>query len=97
MALQHRRTTPIHFNFQRLNDVGMVVSGVMNTVADQEVEDATAVFREQLTTETALVFDVHAQQVEQRDPLRVHVFFVVRGGVGEIVRVGGRSAGCNDR
>src|ERR1700686_1543687 len=64
MALQHRRTTPIHFVLQRLNDVGMVVAGIVNAVAGQKVQYATTVFREQLATETALILNVHAQQVE---------------------------------
>src|SRR5258708_30818339 len=75
----------------------MIVSGIVNAVAGQKVQDATAVFCEQLTTQTADVLDVHAQQVEQRDPLRVHVLLVVRGVVEGIVRDGGRHAGCDDR
>src|ERR1700681_250481 len=55
MALQHRRTTPIHFVLQRLNDVWMVVPAVVNAVAGQEVQDATTVLREQLAAETALI------------------------------------------
>src|SRR3979411_2017922 len=55
MALQHRRTTPIHFVFQRLNDIGMVVPGVMNAVAGQKVEDAAAGFGEPSDPEPTLV------------------------------------------
>jgi chemotaxis response regulator CheB len=67
----------------------MVVPGIVNTVAGQKVQDATAVFREQLATETALILDVHVQEVEQGDPLRVNVVVVVRGAGGG----GGRHPG----
>src|SRR5258706_5912243 len=75
----------------------MIVSGIVNAVAGQKIQDATAVFCDQLATKTAHVLDVHAEQIEQRDPLRVHVLLVVRGVVQGIVRDGGRHAGCDDR
>ena len=80
MALQHRRSTLVHFVFQRLNDVWMVVPRVVNAVVRQKVQNATAVFREQLAAQTAVILDVHAQQVQQSDPLRINVFMVVGGG-----------------
>jgi hypothetical protein len=58
----------------------MIVTRIVNAVARQKVQEAAAVFREQLTAEAALALDVHAQQVEQRDPMRVHVILVVGGG-----------------
>jgi hypothetical protein len=49
----------------------------MDAVAGQKVQDATAVPGEQLGAEAALILNVHAKQVQQRDPLRVNMVPVV--------------------
>ena len=52
----------------------MVVPGIVDTVAREEIQDTTAVRGEQFTSQTTFVANVHLQQIQQANPLRVHVF-----------------------
>jgi hypothetical protein len=78
VALQHCRTTPVQFVFQRLNNVRMAVPRVVNAVPRQEVEDSSCVPGKKLCSRAAFIPDIQSQQVQQRHPLRVDVFLVGR-------------------
>jgi len=45
VALQHRGAAAVEFILERLDNAGMVVAGVVDTVAGQEIDDAPAVGR----------------------------------------------------
>jgi len=76
MALQHGGAVAIQFLLQRRDDGGMVVSGVVDAIARQKIEDAAAIGRKQFRPEATLVGHVHLQQVQQADPLRIDVLRV---------------------
>lgn len=76
MALQHRRTLPVQFPLQRLNDGRMVVSGIMYAITREEIQKPPPVFRLQFDANAAPVAHVHLQRIQQPYPLRVHVFLI---------------------
>jgi hypothetical protein len=51
----------------------MVVPGVLDAVPGEEVEEDAAVFGVEFGTDATLVAHVHAEEVEQAHPLRVHI------------------------
>ena len=53
------------------DDVGMVVAGVVDAVAGEEVEDDASVFGVELGAEAAAVLDVHAEEAEEAGPLGI--------------------------
>ena len=73
MALQHGGTELIQFVLQPLDHVGVVVSDVVDAVSREEIEDAPAIRREKFRSEASFIRNVHFQDVQQRDPLRVYV------------------------
>jgi hypothetical protein len=76
MCLNHRRARKIELFAKRVNHGGMVVAYIVNAISGEEIEDAPPVISEQFGTRAALVSDIHFQQVEQPDPLRIYVFGV---------------------
>jgi hypothetical protein len=59
----------------------MIVSCVVNAIAGKEIEKAAPVIGEQLYALTALIPDVHLQQVQQSHPLWIYVPAVEIGAV----------------
>ena len=51
----------------------MVVSDVVDAIPGEVVENAAAVGSKELTADAALVVDIHLQQIEQVNPLRIYV------------------------
>src|ERR1700686_533399 len=73
----------------------MVMSGVVHAVAGQKIQHATAVFSEKLATKATVVLDIHAEQAEQCDPLRVDVLVVIRGRRRHLGRENRVGCGCH--
>ena len=73
VALQHRGTGAVQLFLEGGDDRRMIVAGVVHAVAGKEIENPAAIGGEQLAPRAALVLHVHLQQVEQLDPLRIHV------------------------
>jgi len=63
VALQHRRTATVHFIFQSLDNVRVVVSNVMNAVSGEIIENTPAVRGEELSSKAAVILHVHLQNV----------------------------------
>jgi len=61
VALHHGGARGLEFVDERFDDVGMVVAGVVDAVAGEEVEDDASVFGVQLGAEAVKVPDVHAE------------------------------------
>src|SRR5579872_961070 len=61
MALEHRRTASVQFLFECLEDVWMVVTGVMNAISRKKVQDLPAVACKKLASPAELVVYVHSQ------------------------------------
>ena len=78
VALQHGRPLAIQFFLERGNNGRMVVPDVMHAIAGEEIENAPSVRGEEFAARTALVGHIHLQQVEQANPLRIHMFSVQR-------------------
>ena len=73
VALQHGGTGAVQFFLERGDDGGVVVSGIVNAIAGEEIENAAAVRGKQFGGSAALVLHIHLKNVEQLDPLRVDV------------------------
>ena len=91
VTLQHRRPPAIQFLLQGLNNPWMIMSRVVDTVTRQKIQIALPTFTEQFGSETALVANIHVEQVQQAHPLRIHELCVCgrsrNTGVGhEILR-----------
>src|ERR1700739_1378439 len=90
MALQHGGTAFVQFVLERLHYIRMIVAGVVNAIAGEEVQDAPAVFGKKFAAGATLVADVHVQDVQQGNPLRVNVLLVrtaqgtSRGNLGSL-------------
>jgi hypothetical protein len=90
MALQHHRPAAVQFVLERGDDARMIVTGVVNAVAREEIEDAGAVGGKELRAHAAVVLGIHLQKIEQPDPMRIDVI-----EVGEAAGIGsnGRQKG----
>ena len=55
------------------DDGGMVVAGVVDAVAGEEVQDDVALHGVELGARAEPVFGLHLEQIEKTDPLRVDV------------------------
>src|ERR1700692_4272582 len=95
MALQHRRPAAIHLVLQSLNDVWMVVPGIMHAVSGQKIQDAAAVFSKQFAAQATLILDIHTQQVKQRYPLRIDVVVIIGAGRGHLRQYRRVASGCH--
>src|SRR5258708_33066393 len=78
MALQHGRPTQIELLFHRSDDGGVIVAGVVHAIAGEKIENALSIFSKQFGTGAAHVADVHLQQPEQSDPLRIYMILIER-------------------
>ncbi len=76
VALQHGGAAAVEFILERFDDSGVVVAGVVDAIAGEEVEDAAAVGGKELGGGAAFRLHVHLQDLEQADPLRVHAIGV---------------------
>ena len=76
MRLNHRRPVALQLLTDRRNHRGMVMACVVNAIAREKVEDASAIVGKELASETSPVANVHLQQVQQSHPLRIDVFRV---------------------
>ena len=85
VALQHRRPAPVEFALQSLDNARMVMAGVVDAIAGQKVQNAAPIRGEQRRTGAAVVRRVHAQNVEEANPLRIYVQAIklVNGRRGE--------------
>jgi hypothetical protein len=54
----------------------MVVAGVVDAIAGKKVQDAPPVFSKEFAAGATLVANVHVQDVQQRNPLRIYILFV---------------------
>jgi hypothetical protein len=80
VALEHRRTSPVKFTVQRFDDRGMVMSGIVNAVAGEEIENYFAFGGMQFRAGTLRVLRPHLKQVQQANPLRIDVIDVTLRG-----------------
>ena len=71
VTLQHRGAGGFELVDESFDDVGMVMAGVVDTVAGEEVEDDASVFGVELGADTATVLDVHAEEVQEAGPLGI--------------------------
>ena len=76
MALQHRGAVPFELVMKGRDDRRVIVTGVVDTVAGQEIENRAAIRGAKFHSLATLIADVHLQNVEQPRPLRVHVLCV---------------------
>src|SRR6202051_2426928 len=65
VALQHRRTATVHFIFQCLNNVRMVVSNIVNTVSGEVIENTPAVRSEKLGSKAPVILHIHLQNIKE--------------------------------
>src|ERR1700674_3044921 len=77
VALQHGRTATVHFVFQGLYYIGMVVADVMDAVAGEVIENTPSVSGEKLRAKAPLILHVHLQEIEQCGPPRIDISCVV--------------------
>jgi hypothetical protein len=63
---------------ERLNNRRVIVAGVMDAISGKEIENAAAIAREELGSDTALVASIHLQDFEQPHPVRVDMICVER-------------------
>src|SRR5882724_4383212 len=85
MALKHRRAALVQLVFKGLHNIRMVVTSVVHAIAGKKIQKAAAVFSEQFAASATLVTDIHAENVQQGDPLGIHILFV-----RTVHRAGGR-------
>ena len=71
IALQHPRPIALQFLYHLLNDVGMIVAGVMNTISRKKVEDSPSLDRLKFCTSAPRVVEVHLEQIDEFCPLRI--------------------------
>src|SRR5690348_13701857 len=71
MALQHRGTAQVELAMQRLDNSRMIMSGIMDTVSGEKIEDHLAIAGIEFASRAAREFPPHLQQLKQSDPLRV--------------------------
>src|ERR1700747_2153582 len=60
VALQHCRAALVHFVFQRLNHVRMVVPDIVDAVAGQKIQNATTVLGVKLATKESIILALSA-------------------------------------
>jgi hypothetical protein len=83
MALQHRWAAAVQFLMRCFDDGGVIVSGVINAVAGEKIQDRAIAGGAQRFAAALDIVDIHIQQLQQPGPLRVHV-----RGVGAVTRSG---------
>jgi len=59
MALKHRRPARVKLLLKRGDNFGMIVAGVVNAIATDEVNEAAAIGRTQLGAFTARILNIH--------------------------------------
>src|SRR2546427_474178 len=70
------RTTSTQLILERSDNLWMVVPRVMNAVAGEKIEVAAAILRQQLHALAARITNIHLEQIQQPDPLRIHISFI---------------------
>ena len=90
VALQHHGAAVVQFRVQRLDNCGVVMAGVMDTIAGQEIENHFSGSSVKLSAGTKTVLGLHLEEAEKPDPLRVDVINIC------LYRTGGRDAGAHD-
>src|SRR5258708_2339430 len=78
MALQHGRPTQIELLFQRSDDGGVIMAGVVHAIAGEKIENALSIVGEKFGSYATYVAYVHLQQPEQSDPLRIYMILIER-------------------
>jgi hypothetical protein len=78
MVCQHGGTAMLQRIFDGLDNRGMIVAQIVNTVAGKKVEDSTAIFGEELGSFAARIARVHPQNFQQPHPLGIDAFLVQR-------------------
>ncbi len=78
MALQHRGPGAVQFIFQRGQDRRMIVPGIVNAVAGEEVENACSFRGDEFDARAALVTYIHLENVQQFYPLWIDVLTIER-------------------
>ncbi len=89
VALEHDGAGGLELVDEGFDDVGMVVAGVVDAVAGEEVEDDASVFGVELGAEAAAVLDVHAEEAEEAGPFGIDEVAVGGAGAGGGGLVGG--------
>jgi len=82
VALQHHGAGGLELLDEGFDDVGMVVAGVVDAVAGEEVEDDAFVFGVEFGAEAAAVSNVHAEEAEEACPLGIDEVAVCGAGEG---------------
>src|SRR5579859_6993102 len=86
MALQHRRAGFVELTMESLDDRRMVVAGVVDAIAAEEIQNPASVCGMQHLAAALGVGAVQVEQVQQIYPLRVDVLFVTGRPGGRIGR-----------
>lgn len=76
VALEHGRALALELGDKFRDDVGMVVSDVVDAVSGETIEDGAAVLSVELRTAAVGVLEVHAEDVKESDPDGVDVLGV---------------------
>jgi hypothetical protein len=72
MALQHRRTLPVQLVFYGANDCRVIMAEIVNAVTRKKVEYAAPFRGEELSSNTAFILNIHLQELQKPNPLRVY-------------------------
>jgi hypothetical protein len=76
MTLEHCRTRPVEFFFECRDQPWMIVTNIVNAISGNKIDDRFVVRGMKLRPATTDVIDVHLQDIEQANPLRIDVLFV---------------------
>ena len=82
MALQHGRTLPVQLRLERRQNIRVIVSDIVNAISGQEVQNSPAIAGKKLRSGASFVADIHLQNIEQPDPLRIDVAGIGRADSG---------------
>ncbi len=81
VALQHGGAGGLQLANERIDDIGVIVPGVVDAVAGEKVEDDATVVGVELGAGAAAIVNIHTQKTEQTNPLRIDEVSI--GGVGD--------------
>jgi hypothetical protein len=73
MALQHDGLEAVQLSMQRSDNGRMVVAKVLYAVPGKKIQDAITVFGKQFSAFATGVANVHLEQIQEPDPLGIHV------------------------
>ncbi|HEY1731490.1 MAG TPA: hypothetical protein VGG15_07065 [Terriglobales bacterium] len=77
MALNHRRPFSAQFFFEGFYDSGMIVSGIVNTIAGKKIQNPAPIRGLQDCSPAPRVANIHPKNVQQPQPLRIYVLAVL--------------------